>query len=798
MPRCSNCPFVGKPGSNGTCGPRGNPLAPLVIVGESPGKQEIDANKPFVGPSGALIHQTLPKNADYFMTNAMSCMPPGKKSQPQMAKAAQACNARLLAEVGQAPRKLIIAFGNAAVWSLTGNYALRITQCRGQIIPTPYGLVYPIVHPAAILRGFPPATFHKDIKAACEMAGVGLTGRAEAGVGVPVTGDFWDGKVVAGFVPDERLEQVVNFLCRQPRLAADIETTGFNHRGDRTISVAFAWEPKRAFVFRPHQLSALSRLLSSRETKFIWHNGKFDTKFFRFMGIDAHVDDDTMLMSYSMREAGGNHDLEAVVSETIGGMPWKHELRQYLKRKDSTYEDVPLPVLKDYQAKDVGGTFGAREVFAKRMAQDPQATKLYNQTLLPASNMLTVVEERGFYIAQDWLKRNEETLGKEVAYEMRRVQICAEHYGVRGLNPASPIQVSEVIYDVLKLKNKRNERSTDKRILALMPEHVFLKALTRFRVAAKSKNTYVDSVWAKIRDDGCLHSTFKLHTTTTGRLASQDPNVQNIPRKKHLRGQFRAREGYILLEFDYNQAELRVLCVLSGDPALTKIYKEGRKLHHEMARFLFGVNFTDEQYMRAKAVNFGIPYGRQAGSLADEFHTVRNVAQKWIDDWYKAAPGAKVAIEKWRGVPIAGGSILTPFGRRRRFLMPARGSEDLNAMQNEAANFPMQSIASDLTLHTAIDTFALLGQIDAHIVNLVHDSIIVEVPANMQAVRDAVQIVKPAMENQHKKWLRSPIDFLVDVKVGIHWGNGEESLEDDVVRKYVEMANGNQRQLAAA
>jgi DNA polymerase-1 len=199
------------------------------------------------------------------------------------------------------------------------------------------------------------------------------------------------------------------------------------------------------------------------------------------------------------------------------------------------------------------------------------------------------------------------------------------------------------------------------------------------------------------------------------------------------------------------------------------VYREGRKLHDEMSEFLFGKGYTKEDKMRAKAVNFGIAYGREGPSIASEFGVDVAVANQWVQNWFKRAPGAKKFLDKIRAVPLRRGTLISPFGNKRRF--PLVSATNLRSLQNEAANFPMQCIASMLTLHAAMEADEELESGGAYIVNLVHDSILVECDDRPEEVARVARVLKRCMEGQAHKWLRPPIEFPAEFKLGRAWGD---------------------------
>jgi DNA polymerase-1 len=304
----------------------------------------------------------------------------------------------------------------------------------------------------------------------------------------------------------------------------------------------------------------------------------------------------------------------------------------------------------------------------------------------------------------------------------------------------------------------------------------------------------------KIEDDGCVHSTFLIQGTPTGRLASNKPNVQNIPRDKDLRSTFMARPGYRLLEVDLNQAELRSLACTSGDKYLVDLYnaseEEGRSLHDEMAEFLAeraGDNYDrnnldlydgDRKRMRAKAVNFGIPYGREAGSLAEEFSVPTVEAQSWITGWFAKAKGAHDFLMACRRAAMHGKPITTCFGYVKRHRLVTR--ENIHDLMNQASNFPHQNIASSINAHGAFTVelpeemyFASKGielsvNYDTHLVNLVHDCCVFEVPDDDATVKEVSRIVRQAMVEVPPQWGLTRVPFIADSKIGYLWGRLEK------------------------
>ena len=760
---------------------RGDFTSPYVVVGEGPGHNELREGIPFVGQSGKLLLKRAPEflEGSWYVTNAHLCgyhKKPDDKRKDELPSIVRCCSQRLLAEISAYPRKLIVALGNGALWATTGNYSLKITQQRGRLIPSPlaeYGIL-PILHPAAILRGTGNfRQFTEDLVYAAKRVVHGDVRRC-----------IEPSEIIVHTTNATAYEAISRELRNEKYLANDIETAGLNPRKDRVLLLGVSATPERVHIFRGEALeSGVLRELfdppgNLSKPNFIWHNGKFDSRFLRTPRLDlpASVDEDTMLLSYALDENTGCHDLEQVAGDVLGAEDYKHVLKQWVKKKTDSYALVPPKVLDHYAAQDISRTLQIWRELRKRVAEDSGLEKLYTRTLIPASNMLRAVERRGFHVDMDQVRK------MDVQYRANILIAEKALYDLVGVfNPNSPAQVASIIYDKLRIPVYKGMRSTDKKVLLRLPDHPFLKALTRYRTLAKAHATYVLGVARQVEDDGRVHSTFLLHGTQTGRLASRDPNLQNTPRLPELKGMYDAAAGYILLETDENQAELRSLAEVSGDSYLISLYNsEERSLHDEMCEFLFGSQEShesewewEEHRMRAKAVNFGIPYGREAFSLAEEFQVTRVTAQSWVDGWFKRAPEAKKFIDRCRAAPLYGQTIQTPFGNRKRHGLVTR--ENLHDLQNEASNFPHQNIASNINLHAAMRIIPEVERLTwgaGGLVNLVHDSSIWELPNDPHIVRQIAEAALDIYPAAARSWGFTKVPFKADAKVGKKWGSG--------------------------
>jgi DNA polymerase-1 len=346
------------------------------------------------------------------------------------------------------------------------------------------------------------------------------------------------------------------------------------------------------------------------------------------------------------------------------------------------------------------------------------------------------------------------------------------------------MQVQVVLYDCLNLPipkqgKEKGKRTTNKKWLDYLSKtasHKFIEKLLEHRKVSKLLSTYIEGIAERVdimfgpdgKEYWVYHPDYRLHGTVTGRLA--EPVIVLIPRKQGgVKKMFMPTQpGWVLVQADYSQAELRGLAVFSNDPYLRQVYFQGRDLHDEMSVTLYGPNFTSEQRVRTKAINFGIPYGRGDYSIAMEHNLPLPEARKLMQDWFAAAYKAKEWIDGQHEKAMACEPIVTPLGRIRRFgLITDMTKHDT---LNQSVNFPIQSTASDLTLlsllqlHNSLDFRKL-----CKITHFVHDSIVVQCP--IENVRAVIAMMKQVMEKLPGEILDTDVPFKADFEIGPNWGS---------------------------
>jgi DNA polymerase-1 len=468
--------------------------------------------------------------------------------------------------------------------------------------------------------------------------------------------------------------------------------------------------------------------------------------------------------------------------------------------KNVTLETYPkyFDALCERVAVDADLTFQLEEVLQAEVNKpgNESLRKVYDTFIMPVASFLSRVEQNGMLVNEDLLLELDKQYEVKLDDILREIEDSASQFWDRDLylaetdaksapvkfNPGSPKQMSWMVFDRLKLKPKRRKgRSTDADVLESIDTDLpLIKKVLEYRGVQKEKSTYVVGT-LKLRDiDGRVRTNFSLHITATGRLSSKEPNVQNVPSANgvgNIRRAYLPREGYVLLEVDYSGAELRWLAFLSQDRELLKIFKSGRNLHKETATKIYGPHYTPQQKMRAKAVNFGIPYGREAASFKDEFGITMEEAQEMIDGWLNAYPDARDYLQWCADQVLAGRYLQTPWGNRRRAGLVT--PESLHNLQNEFKNFPIQGSSSHTLVYSGLSVEQhLLTEYNTYIIDLIHDSMLLEVPKDKDTVLAVAKYVDKVMVDTPIKLFNCNIPFKTDTDIGPDWGSLEALNKD--------------------
>jgi len=815
----------------------------IMVIGDAPTMPEVSDQKAFVAHAATFFKKTLGAVIkDYndgheeqvrprvHFTYAVQCY---SKDEPSPA-AIKSCNGRLLEEIKQKQPKVIITLGNGAMASL-GRTRAGILSARGRRKWDSQLNAYILAtfHPSFVLKNTSTfETWTQDLAKA-----VAMVHRPK---GKPYLPPKTKVDVLKTMGQTKKFLQLLRNRDQKLVVASDIETRGFNFRKDKLLSMGFAFKKGHAVVIPeeiitdPDITEELKATVESDMITWVYHNGKFDNKFlWAQYGIKARTDIDTMLKHYCIDVRKGTHDLEQVAMEYCDAEPWEHEAHQYVKE---SFADIPRDILYHYQGVDCDMTLRVNEAldvhFEAERRKGRKIDKLMN-LLNDAGNNYMRIELNGFLADVDYVKELEEEyipLLEQGVKDMCELALVAgwdnnkyaewatEHktqeWGRRGkregkkkpgpvkvpagFNPNSYMHIRFLLFGLWNMKPimKKGKISTDADSLEIYKNKLrdvtgirFLETKMRYAKDKKLFGTYVKGL-AKHMDEDThrVHTTFKLHGTETGRLASSDPNIHNIPRNSKIKNIFVAPKGKVLVQADYSQAELRVMAVEADDPWLKNVYISGSDLHDQMSLQLYGENFTKEQRVRAKAVNFGIPYGRTEFTLAAEHNMSVPEARKLIKDWFAPQPKTKAFMDARRQEPLQGKFYETPIGRVRPFgLITER---NMSGIQNEAGNFPIQSTASDLGMYAICQITRELDDLNekygrnvAMLVNTVHDSIIAEVEEDEEIILIVREIMNRHMTSAGVILLDTEVPFKADFEIGYRWGHlADCDVEDDKLK----------------
>lgn len=576
-------------------------------------------------------------------------------------------------------------------------------------------------------------------------------------------------------------------LATEGILACDIETRNLSWNDNRVLSIGFAYSPSACAAvynidFDNDEIhDALEWVFSRPGIKYVWHNGKFDIGKLEWLhDIHARVDEDTLLQHYvQINEKQGTHGLKALGSLYLQAPAWDDELDD-IKRtwcrthkiplKSFTYDCLPISTLIPYMQRDCIATYRLFQRF-KKLAR-PESEFIYKQ-LCRASNVFKDIELAGQQIDVEYLDELEKDLNAKILTAKRHLA----KYG--NFNPNSPKQLAEKLQEVLHTHVSSTNALTletlqNNPVLVKTQEQAdFIQGIMDLRKYTKYLSTYVVAIRNELCDDNRVRSTFNLHGTETGRLSSKDPNAQNFPRNKYIKNLIVSAPGHILVQLDYSQAELRCLAMMSKAPALVQIYKDGKDLHDMVADMMFGEGAHQDKELRtmAKTISFGVVYGRGASNIAETFHRSMGEAKRIIDKWFDALPGVREYINARRMDAKRGAPCETLFGRNRHFILT---NENMNHIQNEYINTPIQSIASDFTLLSLMNIYDYLQENwkgVAQIISTVHDSIMLEVEDNPIYVKEITEKCLQIMAETPLQYVPDcEVPFVADADSGYKWG----------------------------
>ena len=579
-----------------------------------------------------------------------------------------------------------------------------------------------------------------------------------------------------------------------PCVALDTETTSLDPFAARIVGISFALAPGEAaylplahgYSGAPDQLpreAVLAKLKpwleNSKPTK-LGQNLKYDQHVFANHGIAlAGVADDTLLMSYVLdagKDGVRGHDLETLARRHLGLATLSYEALCGKGAHQIGFDQVDIPRAAEYAAEDADLTWRLGQVLGPKVDADGGLQTIYRRIELPVRQVLWQMERTGVLIDADAMTRQSHEIGKRLLeLEQRAYELAGQPF-----NLASPKQLAEILFVKLELPVKKKTPtggpSTDEEVLSeLALDYPLPKLLLEHRSLSKLKGTYTDKLPKMVNaTTGRVHTSFSQTTAVTGRLASVDPNLQNIPIRtaegRRIREAFVAPDGSSIVSADYSQIELRIMAHLSGDERLLEAFAKGEDVHRATAGEIFGVTPLEvgpDQRRVAKVINFGLIYGMSAFGLARELGLERSAAQGYIERYFTRYPGVARYMEETREQARNQGYVETVFGRRL-WLPEIRSSQAARRQGAERAaiNAPMQGTAADLIKLSmiAVADWMRENRNPSRLILQVHDELILEVPdhalAELRAELPRLMAGVAALK----------VPLLVEVGVGSSWG----------------------------
>lgn len=573
-------------------------------------------------------------------------------------------------------------------------------------------------------------------------------------------------------------------LLKQTEVAFDTETNSLDALSADLVGISFSFEAgKGYYVPFPKDFEEAKNLVQffmpffeSEEILKIGHNLKYDYKVLYKYGVRPKGQIfDTMIAHYLLNP-DQRHSMDTLAETLLRYKPLPIESLIGKKGKNQkTFDQLDLEVQKEYAVEDADITLRLKHILEPQLPA-VKADKLLKEIEMPLMGVLTEMEVEGIRVDAEVLKEQSEKISKEIQSIEKKIY----EYSGEEFNLNSPKQLGEILFDKLKLdpkakKTKTGQYKTGEEILVkLKDRHEIIEKILDYRQLQKLSSTYVDALPKEINPEtGRIHTTFVQTTAATGRLASTNPNLQNIPIRseqgRQIRKAFVARDqNHVLMSADYSQIELRVIAELSQDPKMLESFKKGEDIHRATAARVFNVTqeeVTREQRDQAKTVNFGIIYGVSAFGLAEQTGLSRSEARQLIDTYYETYPVLKNYIENQIHLAREQGFVETILGRRRYLKdINSRNAIVKGHAERNAINAPIQGSAADIIKIAMINLHEKLQKdFKTKMLLQVHDELIFDVPkAELEPVQ---KLIKETMESA----VKLSIPLIVDIGVGENW-----------------------------
>lgn len=588
---------------------------------------------------------------------------------------------------------------------------------------------------------------------------------------------------------EAQLQSWLEKLTSAPLMCFDTETTSLDPMQAKIVGVSFsiqagsaAYIPlKHDYFDAPQQLGfdatleKLKPILENPDIQKVGQNLKYDQHVLANHGITLKgVAHDTLLQSYVF-ESHKSHGMDALSERHLGIRTISFEEVAGKGAKQVGFNQVTVEVAAEYAAEDADITLQLHEAMYPQISSDEKLNFIYSQIEMPVSNILFTIERNGVLIDANMLNAQSNEIGiKLVALENQAFELAGQPF-----NLGSPKQLQEILFGKLGIKPLKKTPSgtpsTDEDVLQeLALDHPLPKVLLEYRGLAKLKSTYTDKLPRMINPQtGRVHTSYNQAVAITGRLASSDPNLQNIPVRtaegRRIREAFIAPQGSVIVSADYSQIELRIMAHLSQDAGMLKAFANNEDIHRATAAEIFGVETAavdNEQRRYAKVINFGLIYGMSAFGLAQNLNIERSAAQSYIERYFARYPGVREYMQSTREIAKQKGYVETYFGRR--LWVPEINSP--NGMRRAGAeraaiNAPMQGTAADLIklAMIAVDKWLREEKLQTKLIMQVHDELVLEVP------EAELNLIKQKLPELMQSVAKLDVPLLAEVGVGSNW-----------------------------
>ncbi len=596
-------------------------------------------------------------------------------------------------------------------------------------------------------------------------------------------------------------DQLILQLQNARYFVIDTETTSLNWQRASLVGLAFALQAEQAFYIPlahvddfgqllPNQLplemvlQKLKPILENQHIGKIGQHLKYDAHILKKYDINLNISAknwamDTMLASYVWNTVATSHSMDSLAQYYLNKSTITFETVAGKGAKQISFDKVSINIASDYACEDADITFQLFDYFKDKLNENDK--KLLHELEIPIAQILTQMENDGILIQREFLTE----LSVQFDEQIQQLEQLAHQQAGEVFNLASPKQLGEILFEKLKLdggkKTKTGQYSTSEMVLAKI-NHEIIDTILEYRSLSKLKSTYTDALNQVADVNNRVHTSYHQALTSTGRLSSVEPNLQNIPIRSKtgrlIRQAFIAPAGRVIMSADYSQIELRLMAHFAKDPILIEAFNQGHDIHRATASEVLAKPFdqvTTEERRRAKAINFGLLYGMSEFGLAKQLQLSKEEAQQYIQQYFSKYPNVKNYMQNIRKVAYEQGYVETILGRKLHTPDLHNSNRMIRqASERAAINAPLQGSASDIIKLAMIAVDEILPKQSAKMLLQVHDELVFEVDS--EQVEPIAQLIKTAMQQvlthtaKQKGWqVDFAVPLVVDVGIGENW-----------------------------